>query len=1033
MRIPQRWRVQPPNTPCLSGQPVLKKKHTKLPGQPISLLYELRISLKNNIFVNIQPFIINTLNMKKFILPCVLSFSLGLSLTGAGNAISLVCPPQPQNGLLLPAARSTYYLSDMNLSKGTCGDNRTLKKNLSSDGNALTLKGVTYTNGVGAHAPSRIIVKTNGAASFQTLLGIDDEAKVAADHGVADYAVTGVKTDQTQHILQSGTIRRSDASPVEMSLDISGFDFLILDLTNGIGSNWADHADWVETRFETDGEAPFTVTQAEMESGRILPVVDPPTHPSTPGLEAIALLGDMDVTKSTTGWAGHPTQANLSIEGNALTLKDTVYTSGVGTHATSEIIVKLNGAGRFVSRVGIDDEVKQENRPLTNRAICTYAVIGKGGQPETTLAAGVIKATDKTSKLVDVNCDGFKYLILRFDSEGGSGNDSDHANWCNAYFEHSGNNDIPPYMVSADEISSKLDCATRVFSQPGVRFMHKLRAANPEARLSVNNLPEGLTFNERRQLVEGTVAQEGTYNYTVLIEADGEQNEETVTLTVSTDLAQPTPFMGWISWNVFQSEVSEDNVIGVANAFVDLGLDKYGYRYICLDDLWHASSRAADGKPQYDPNKFPNGLKYLTDSLHRMNMRLGIYSDAASHTCAGAYGSLGYEATDARQYAEWGFDLLKYDACGTDGLNAQALAQRYKVMGDALKGSGRDILFYLCEWGSRDPWLWGAESGGTCWRVTYDSRDIWDHGQHDGGHCGAIQGIDIMKRLGYYAGVNRFNDADMMMTGLWGTGKSSSNAGARGMTATEYQSQFSMWCMFASPLTICNDVRFWSNPSHLAASGLTAAQKKKLADNKENDLNMLTNEEMIAVNQDRMGQAALLMKTEQNNNIEIYMKDLENGDIALAVLNRGTTARQVALTLADYYLEEGQTYVVRDLWEHAYTDTTDVAFNTRVKSHETKVFRLTRYEGNTDDIASRPAAGTAIVPQVSTRPGTVTLTCKGSQGLSKRILISDLSGHILATGCSKEETVSLPFQAPKGIYIANCICGGQSADLKFTY
>lgn len=932
-----------------------------------------------------------------------------------------------------PADRSTYYLHNMDLSKGTCGDNRSIRKNLSSDGNPLTLKGVVYTQGIGVHSPSRLIVKTNGAAHFQALLGIDDEAQIADNHGIADYALIGVKEDKTQHTLQSGTIRRSDAAATDIQIDIEEYAYLILDITNGAGSNWADHADWVEARFESGGEAPFTVTQEEMESGKVLPVVYPPTAPSTPGLNAIALLGDMDITKTTTGWSGHPTQANLSIEGNPLTVKDTVYASGVGTHATSEIIVKLNGAGRFVSRVGIDDEVKTSTRPLDNRAICTYSVVGKGDRPETTLASGIIKATDEWSQQVDVNCDGFKYLILRFDSEGGSGNDSDHANWCNAYFEHSGNNDIPPYIVSADEISSKLDCATRVFSQPGVRFMHKLRTANPDAELSVSGLPAGLSYNEKRQTVEGIVEQEGTYTYTVHINAEGEQSTEPVTLTVAANLTQPTPFMGWISWNVFQSEVSENNVIGVANAFVDLHLDKYGYRYICLDDLWHASSRSADGKPQYDNRKFPKGLKYLTDSLHRMGMKLGIYSDAASHTCAGAYGSLGHEATDARQYAEWGFDLLKYDACGTDGLNASALSQRYKTMGDALKASGRDILFYLCEWGSRDPWLWGTEAGGSCWRVTYDTRDIWDHGQHDGGHCGVIQGIDIMKNLGYYAGVNRFNDADMMMTGLWGTGKSSSNAGANGMTATEYQSQFSMWCMFASPLTICNDVRFWSDPAQLATSGLTAAQKKKITDNKENDLRILTNEEMIAINQDRMGQAALLMKTEQNGDIEIYMKDLENGDIALAVLNRGSRLRSVSLNLTDYYLEDGEKYIVRDLWEHAYTDTTSTAFSARIKSHETKVFRITPYEDTADNIEAVSTGNLTPSLQISTQQGRITLISKGSTGRTKRILISDLKGNILASGCGTEETIHLPFRAPQGVYILNCICGGKVENMKFIY
>ena len=177
-------------------------------------------------------------------------------------------------------------------------------------------------------------------------------------------------------------------------------------------------------------------------------------------------------------------------------------------------------------------------------------------------------------------------------------------------------------------------------------------------------------------------------------------------------------------------------------------------------------------------------------------------------------------------------------------------------MGDALKNCGRDILFYMCEWGIRDPWLWGSEVGGTCWRISYDSRENWDAGRHDGSNCGASQGIDIMKQIGHYAGVNRYNDGD----------------------------------------------------------------------------------------------------------IEIYMKDLENGDIALAVLNRGTTTRNVKLDLPDYYLVAGKKYFVRDLWAHDYVETNGDSFTTRVASHETKVFRVS--ENDLTGIGA-PAAGNK--PEVSVK------------------------------------------------------------------
>ena len=188
-----------------------------------------------------------------------------------------------------------------------------------------------------------------------------------------------------------------------------------------------------------------------------------------------------------------------------------------------------------------------------------------------------------------------------------------------------------------------------------------------------------------------------------------------------------------------------------------------------------------------------------------------------------------------------------------------------------------------------------------------------------------------------------------------GTGKSSSQFGANGMTATEYRSQFSMWCMFASPLTICNDVGFWTDDAWLTKSVTDAAKRKNIRDHKDFDLETLKNEEMIAIDQDRMGQPALLMETRDNGDIEVYMKDLENGDIALAVLNRGTITANVSLNLPNYYLTAGQQYYVRDLWAHDYVPTQADGFTTAVASHETK-----------DEAALLPLRGAKGVHVVST-------------------------------------------------------------------
>lgn len=467
-----------------------------------------------------------------------------------------------------------------------------------------------------------------------------------------------------------------------------------------------------------------------------------------------------------------------------------------------------------------------------------------------------------------------------------------------------------------DAPSGLLDCATTFFSQPGVRLMHRLRAADPQAQVIVNSrLPKGLSWNPSRQRVEGTVEKEGVYTYTAEVRKDGKSTYVPLTLTVSSKLQQPVPFMGWLSWNVFEYEIDDAKVRQVADAFERYGLKDAGYTYLCIDDQWHAKTRDPQtGAPQYDEKKFPKGFNDLADYVHGKGLKFGIYSDAAEQTCAGEYGSLGYEDIDARTYAKWGFDLLKYDYCGAPAERDTAEV-RYKRMGDALKATGRDFLYYMCEWGLRDPWKWGERTGASTWRCTYDSRDKWDWGKYDGSHCGALQAINIMKDLWPYGGVNRFNDADMLCVGLHGKGKSSSHNGAAGMTQQEYQSQFSMWCMFASPLTLSFDVR----------------------DISPEDLAIITNKEMIAVNQDRMGLHAELIGS--NKSYDIYLKDLENGDCALALLNRSEQPLTIKLPLRMIYLQDNKKYIFRDLWSKSET-TVKKTLEVSVEPHETKVYRI---------------------------------------------------------------------------------------------
>ncbi len=350
----------------------------------------------------------------------------------------------------------------------------------------------------------------------------------------------------------------------------------------------------------------------------------------------------------------------------------------------------------------------------------------------------------------------------------------------------------------------------------------------------------------------------------------------------------PTPPMGWNSWNVFASDINEKIVMEIADAMVNTGMSKIGYEYINIDDYWHADTRASDGKPLVDTLKFPHGMKYLADYVHSKGLKLGIYSCAGNMTCGRRFGGYNYEEIDAKTYAEWGIDLLKYDYCYAPA-SRKAAVERYTKMGTALKNSGRDIVFSICEWGIRKPWLWGAEAGGSYWRTTPDIFDVWS-----GGNLWMMSVMKILKRqqgLEKYAGPGHWNDPDMLTVGNYGTGKATSAKGLyKGMNDTEYQSEMSLWCMLNSPLLASCDLR-----------SMNEATK-----------NILTNPEVIAINQDKLGEQATLIH--KAGKIWVYRKKLDGGKWAVAVLN--TSGKEETFELNTKMLDIDGIWKTVDVWQH---------------------------------------------------------------------------------------------------------------------
>lgn len=371
----------------------------------------------------------------------------------------------------------------------------------------------------------------------------------------------------------------------------------------------------------------------------------------------------------------------------------------------------------------------------------------------------------------------------------------------------------------------------------------------------------------------------------------------------------PKPPMGWMTWNLFQGNINEQLIRETADAMVEGGFRDAGYEYIFIDDLWQGGrDRQKNIIP--DPEKFPNGMKALADYVHSKGLKLGIYSDAAQLTCGGWTASLGFEEQDARTFASWGIDYLKYDYCNAPEDSATA-RHRYRTMANALQNSGRDIVLGICEWGQRQCEEWCEEVGGQLWRTSYDVRDMWKDIVKEGG-MGIIDIVNVTAPLAKYVRPGQWPDMDILVVGLNGTGGPSSDLGGVGCTQTEYQTQMSMWCMMASPLAMTNDLRKVS----------------------EDDRRILLNPEIIAINQDVLGKAA--ERKVMNDNYQIFVRPLADGSHAVALLN--TSEKPLTLTADFASLGFAGKYTVRDVWQHK-----DVACNAsnwkgRVMPHETRVF-----------------------------------------------------------------------------------------------
>lgn len=398
-------------------------------------------------------------------------------------------------------------------------------------------------------------------------------------------------------------------------------------------------------------------------------------------------------------------------------------------------------------------------------------------------------------------------------------------------------------------------------ARPATPFRYRVRAGGAPPLHFSGRLPPGLSLDPVNGQIDGRTPAPGVYSLAVTVATDTDEASWSARLVVG-DMLALTPPMGWMSWNAFGRDLDEAAVLGNADAMVSSGLCAAGYEYVCLDDHWHGG-RDANGTLQADPLRFPRGIAALADDIHARGLKLGIYTCAGNRTCGGEAGSEGFEAQDAATFAEWGVDYVKDDYCHAPP-EREAAIERYTRMGEALASSGRSIVFAVCEWGEREPWVWAPGVRASLWRTTGDIRDAWS------GEGGIITSAAATEPLAAWAHPGGWNDPDMLVSGLRG-GSRAGAAGTIGCTPSEYRTQVSLWAMLAAPL--------------LASSDLRSADAETIAS--------LAAPGVLAIDQDPLGRPGRRIRT--HDSLDVWQRELADQAGAIAVVNRADAAISVKI------------------------------------------------------------------------------------------------------------------------------------------
>ena len=629
-------------------------------------------------------------------------------------------------------------------------------------------------------------------------------------------------------------------------------------------------------------------------------------------------LHELDLGKMRQGW-GKP-QVNRSIREQPLSIAGQKFEHGVGTHAHSTLWLELaGGSERFLATVGVDDAAGGAGSVL-------FRVIGDGRK---LWDSGVMKPGE-TAKTVDVGLNGVKTLLLQV-TDAGDGLNFDHADWAEARLLVNGvKPDAIDRPLARDEAviltpkpgpQPRLNGPAVYGCRPGHPFLYRIPAQGVRPlQFSTKGLPASLKLDPATGIITGTAPARGTHAVTLRAKsAHGSASRPF--MIVAGDTLALTPPMGWNHWYTHYDRITDKLMREAADVMIRSGMADVGYQYLNIDDCWmnapkHGDPRRVgplrDAQGNLIPNQHFPDMKALTDDIHSAGLKAGIYTSPGPLTCGGFAGAWQYEAQDAKQFADWGFDFLKYDWCSYSEVAAKdpdpelvKFQKPYVLMGNLLRHQPRDIVLNLCQYGMGDVWEWGAAVGGHCWRTAGDL----------GFELNRIFEVALANaKHREWSKPGAWNDPDYLQIGYIGNANGMGLPQPCPLTPNEQYAFMSLWCLSAAPLFFSGDMG-------------------KLD---EFTLNVLCNPEVIEVDQDPLGQCArVVLATEDTF---LMVKDLEDGSKAVGLCNRGEFGTRVTARWADLGIKGRP--IVRDLWRQKDLGRFAGEFSAPVPRHGVVLLRL---------------------------------------------------------------------------------------------